>query len=334
MGPHHGSMGGWSVIVHGGAGAIPGPLEAEHRRGCAAAVAAAARILEQGGTALDAACAAVVVFERDPLFNAGIGAALDEDGLPAHDAAVMQGHDQSYGGVAAVVGVQSPIELARAVMEDGRHCLLAGTGAVRFARRVGHQVVDPSKFETDRSRTAWKAKRARIIAEGWDDERAPWNPGEGTAQQSDDQPLGNTVGAVVRTADGRTAAATSTGGLMMRYAGRIGDTPIAGAGTYARDDIGALSATGHGETMMRTVFAYAALQAMHNADAPHVRLRAVLDDATQVGGGRGGAVAILADGRCVHARTTRAMGTAWQYEGEAVKTAFLPEEEAAQIRRS
>ncbi|MEM7678033.1 MAG: isoaspartyl peptidase/L-asparaginase [Myxococcota bacterium] len=325
-------MNGWSVIVHGGAGAIPGPFEADHRKGCSTAVAAAVSVLQSGGTAVDAACAAVVTFERDPLFNAGVGAALDEDGLPAHDAAVMRGHDQAYGGVAAVVGVQSPIELARAVMEDGRHCLLAGPGAVRFARRVGHPVVDPSMFETDRSRTAWKVKRAKIIADGWDDDRAPWNPGEGTALDSDQQPVGNTVGAVVRTADGRTAAATSTGGLLMRYAGRIGDTPIAGAGTYARDDVGALSATGHGETMMRTVFAYVALQAMHGSEVPHRRLRSALDNATKVGGGRGGAIAILADGRCVHARTTRAMGTAWQYEGGAIQTAFLPEEEDGQTR--
>ena len=117
---------------------------------------------------------------------------------------------------------------------------------------------------------------------------------------------------------------------MMRYAGRVGDTPIAGAGTYARDDVGALSATGHGETMMRTVFAYAALAEMAAAERPYTALRAALDRATAVAGGRGGAIAILGNGRIVHARNTRAMGTAWQREGGPVQTAFLPEDETAE----
>ena len=187
-------MTGWSVVVHGGAGAIPGPLEPRHRTGCEEAVDAARSVLEAKGSALDAAVAAVIELERNPLFNAGVGAALDEDGLPAHDAAVMQGHDQSYGAVGAVVGVTSPIALARSVLEDGRHCLLVGPGAVRFARRCGHPIVDPSTFETDASRSAWRVRRARIEAEGWDDSRQPWNPGESNAHPVRENPEGNTVG--------------------------------------------------------------------------------------------------------------------------------------------
>ena len=315
-------MDGWSLMVHGGAGAIPGPLEAPHRRGCAEAVEEASAAMSQGATALDAVCVAVAALERNPLFNAGVGAALDEDGMPAHDAAAMRGHDLAYGAVGAVVGIQSPIALAKAVLLDGRHCLLVGEGAVRFARRVGHPCVDPVGFETEQSRDAWRRRRAKILAEGWDDARAPWNPGEGLT------PNGNTVGAVARTSDGRTAAATSTGGLMMRYAGRVGDTPIAGAGTYARDDWGALSATGHGETMMRTVFAYAALQALDggaNAE-PAPILKAALDEATARAGGRGGAIAVRADGRLVHARNTRGMGVAWRYAGQGIQTGFQDED--------
>ena len=315
---------GWSVIVHGGAGVIPGPMEAEHRRGCAAAVRAAAEALANGADALDAACAAVVTLERNPSFNAGTGAALDEDGLVAHDASVMRGADAAVGAVGAVVGVASPIELAKAVLLDGRHALLVGPGAVRFARRVGHRVVDPAVFETERSRAAWSARRAQRAADGDPDLRRPWNPGEGVAPST----TGDTVGAVVRTADGTTAAATSTGGLMLKSAGRVGDSSIPGAGTYARDDLGAISATGHGETMIRSVFAYSALLSLaEGREPPPVRLRAALDRATAIGGGRGGAIAILPEGRVVHARNTRAMGTAWQYEGGPVNTAFLPAEE-------
>ena len=291
-------------------------------------MSAAVAVLKEGASALDAACAAVRSLEENPRFNAGTGAALDEDGLAAHDAAVMQGHDLSYGAVGAVIGVSSPIELAKAVLQDGRHCLLVGEGAVRFARRSGVALVDPAAFETEHSRAAWKARKAHIDVHGWDDSRKPWNPGE-VASESDSLPSGNTVGAVVRTADGRTAAATSTGGLLMRYAGRVGDSPIAGAGTYARDDLGALSATGHGETMMRTVFAYDALLALRGTESPGARLRACLARATEVGGGRGGAIAILPTGEVVHARNTRGMGTAWQRQGDPIRTAFLPSDEDA-----
>jgi beta-aspartyl-peptidase (threonine type) len=159
---------------------------------------------------------------------------------------------------------------------------------------MGVELWDPANMITDRSRTSWeKAKE------------------------------GDTVGAVARDAKGQVAAASSTGGTYFRYPGRVGDTPIAGAGSYARRDLGALAATGHGETMMRTVFAYSALLSLAEAgaDLAQVLLRE-LDTATSTAGGRGGAIAVLPDGRVVFARNTAHMGVAWQKESEAPASAF------------
>ncbi len=222
--------------MHGGAGVIDPAREPIHRAGCLRAIDAARPLLSAGGDALDACCAAVRVLEDDPAFNAGIGAVLDEAGLPALDAAVMRGSDLGYGAIASVVGVRHPIDLARAVLEDGRHCLIVGAGAIALAREKGIALVDPGTMITEQSRTAWEKARE-----------------------------GDTVGAAARDASGAVAVATSTGGTYLRRVGRVGDSPIAGAGTYARRDLGALSATGHGETMMRTVFAYSALLSLSEA---------------------------------------------------------------------
>jgi beta-aspartyl-peptidase (threonine type) len=216
--------------------------------------------------------------------------------MPATDAAVMRGSDLGYGAVACVLGVRHPIDLARAVLEDGRHCLLVGPGAIEFAREKGIELCDPTLLITERSRTSWeKAKE------------------------------GDTVGAAARDAKGGVAVATSTGGTYFRLPGRVGDSPIAGAGSYARRDLGALSATGHGETMLRTVFAYSALLSLSEA-GPDADLAAVLlrelDAATAACGGKGGAIAVLPDGRVVFARNTAHMGVAWQRQGEAPASAF------------
>ncbi|MCB9646678.1 MAG: isoaspartyl peptidase/L-asparaginase [Deltaproteobacteria bacterium] len=306
----------WSIIVHGGAGAIPGPLEAQHRAGCARAVEVGAALLARGASALDAAQAAVRVLEDDPTFNAGVGATLDARGLPLTDAAVMRGEDLAYGAVGQVLGVRNPIDLARAVLEDGRHCLLVGPNAVEFARDAGVALCDPARHLTEATIRAYTARREEEARSGRRAATADWDPQEGLGVDR-----GNTVGAVARDAAGGLAAATSTGGLLMRYPGRVGDSPVAGAGTYADAELGALSATGHGETMLRTVFALRALQAAQAAD-PTEALLAALDDARARVGGKGGAILVLPDGRLAHARNTRGMGVAGQREGEALFTAF------------
>lgn len=305
----------WSVIVHGGAGNISDRLEVEHRTGCRRAVEAAVRVLEPGGSALDAVTQAVRVLEDEPQFNAGTGAALDARGLVTHDAAICRASDLGYGAAAAFAGARHPIEVARAVLEDGRHSLLAGPSALAFAREHGLELIDPDHFVTERARAAFEALRAREGRDGPRDSREDWNP-------ELDFDRGNTVGAVARDHHGEICAATSTGGTVMKQPGRVGDSPIAGHGTYADPDLGGISATGHGETMMRTVFALTALQALRGGGDPTAVLLQALDAAEARVGGRGGAIAILPDGTPIHARNTRAMGVALQRAGESVQTAF------------
>lgn len=274
----------WSIIVHGGAGAIDASVAATHVTGCQQAVGAGAAILDAGGSALDAACAAVRVLEDDPVFNAGVGSTLDASGQITTDAALFRGADLAYGAIGAAAGIRHPIDLARAILEDGTHSLLVGRGAVEFARAHGVALCDPKVLETERSRARWWHAAAEV---------------------------GDTVGAVVRDATGGLVAATSTGGLLHKYPGRVGDSPIAGAGTYARDDLGAVSATGHGETIMKTVLAYAALLAMQGCDDPQVALDEALEEAYRRCKGRGGLIAALPNGRVLWSRNTAHMGVAW-----------------------
>lgn len=303
----------WSIIVHGGAGHISNALASRHEQGCGAAAAVGAAILEADGTAMDAVCAAVRALEDDDAFNAGHGAALDEDGLPTLDAAICRASDLAYGAVAAVLGVVHPIDLARAILEDGRHCLLAGPAALRFARAHHVDLAHPAVHETERALKEWARRRA----EGRGDMTADWKPTDEDPAQG-----GGTVGAVALDQSGELVAGTSTGGLHMKTAGRVGDSPIAGQGTYADPELGAMSATGHGETMMRTVFALRALMAMKGVKDLDASLQSSLQSATDAIGGKGGAIAVLPDGRIVHQRNTRGMGVAYQCQGQPLRTAF------------
>ncbi len=307
----------WSIIVHGGAGKIPDSLGAEHRQGCEAAVSVGAELLAQGGSALDAVCAAVRVLEDNPLYNSGIGAAMDENGLPALDAALMRASDVAYGALGAVVGVRSAIEGARAVLEDGRHCLLAGPEALGFLRRAGVALCDPQLHLTEKTQSEWARRKAKLEAGIPAPATAEWAPLEEEESRN-----GNTVGCVARDQNGEIVAGTSTGGLLMRYGGRVGDTPIAGAGTYADPELGGASATGHGETMLRTVFSLQALYQLRSSPNPHEALHAALEHAKVRAGGTGGIIVIDPQGSPHWARNTPHMGVSWQKEGQELRSAF------------
>lgn len=233
----------WSLVIHGGAGIItpermqPGQ-EAAARAALERALAAGAAILGTGGSALDAVEAAVRVLEDDPVFNAGRGAALSFEGVAELDAAIMDGRDRNAGAVARVTSTRSPVGLARAVMENSRHVFLAGIGADAFSRESGVEQVDPDWFVTPERR----ANLAELRAAGGDAYDADMKYG--------------TVGAVARDAHGHVAAATSTGGVTGKRWGRIGDSPVIGAGTYADDRAGAVSATGSGEYFIRAGVAH------------------------------------------------------------------------------
>jgi len=246
-----------SIIVHGGAGPIKDDSLAARLDGCKAATVAGWKILQAGGTALDAVEAAVIVLEDNPLFNAGTGSTLNSLGNVEMDAAIMEGQTLRAGAVAAVSGIKNPIMLARSVLEDERHVMLAADGASLFARQVGVPECGPEALIVEREQKHWESKHG-------------------------------TVGCVAFDADGKLAVATSTGGIFNKLPGRVGDSPLIGCGTYA-NDYGAASCTGHGESIMRLVLAKCAVDSLKNgSDAPTAATLAITDledDRIQATGG-------------------------------------------------
>ena len=253
-----------AIIVHGGAGDVTPERFARLREGVRIAAASGDAILARGGSALDAVVAAVRVLEDDPEYNAGTGSALTRDGLVETDAAVMDGVGQRVGAVGAVPDLGTAIALARAVLDAGEHVLLAGSAAWRFAAEVGITPAPAGSLITERARTRLASTLAGSLA-----------------------PSGGTVGAVARDRDGRFAAATSTGGISGKRAGRIGDSPIAGAGTWADREL-ALSATGDGEAIVRVTLARSiAIRAAAGAPLRDAAIEALRELARITGGSAG-----------------------------------------------
>lgn len=233
-----------ALIAHGGAGNIRPGLEDEAVRGMRDAVEAGRRILAAGGSALDAVCATVVALEDNPVYNAGTGGVLNYDGLVELDACVMESRNARAGAVAALQRVKNPILVARKVMEETGHVMLAGEGAQRFARAMGFGDHDPV---TAARRADWEDKRRRLA-----EVLGPRSLNASRFLREHPEYSGGTVGAAAVDASGLLAAATSTGGVTLKLAGRVGDTPIVGAGNYASEHVAA-SATGTGEFVMRAL---------------------------------------------------------------------------------
>jgi L-asparaginase / beta-aspartyl-peptidase len=234
----------FGLAIHGGAGTLPraemsAEREVEYRAGLAVALAAGYEVLEAGGSSLDAVTRAVVALENNALFNAGHGAVFTLDGRNELDASIMNGATLGAGAVCGVTRIKNPIELARAVMEHSEYVFLNGTGAEDFAASRGFDFVSPDYFYTD---ARWK-QLERIRG------------GDGGVSPLTISHVG-TVGAVALDSAGRLAAATSTGGMTGKRFGRIGDSPLIGAGTYADDRSCAVSATGHGEMFIRAAVAH------------------------------------------------------------------------------
>ncbi|HEY8077658.1 MAG TPA: isoaspartyl peptidase/L-asparaginase [Labilithrix sp.] len=286
----------WSIVVHGGAGDVPEERRAAHVAGCERAAAAGAKMLAEGGSALDAVTRAVLALEDDPLFNAGTGACLNAEGHIELDAAIMDGRDLRAGGVAALPPFTNPIAIARRVMEATPHVLLAGEGAARFAIEQGFARADEASMITENARKRLEAARAKKAIEGW---------------------AGGTVGAVARDALGNVAAATSTGGMVNKRVGRVGDSPLVGAGTYADDEAGACSTTGHGEAMIRVCLAKTCIDSLRAHASPESAVRDALTKMHARTGQTGGAIVVARDGALGLARTTRTMSWAAVASGAA-----------------
>jgi beta-aspartyl-peptidase (threonine type) len=280
----------WAILVHGGAGEWQPKDEAAAVAGVTSAVRSAAEVLAANGSALDAVVAAVVALEDDPLFNAGTGAALNRDGDVEMDASVMCGDDLRCGAVAGLRRVRNPVLVARRVMERTRHVMLAGEGALQFARAEGFADYDPL---TQRAREAWLRKRT---------------------------PPAGTVGAVALDRHGRLAAATSTGGVTLKLPGRVGDSPIPGAGNYAHA-AAACSATGHGELMMRVVAAKDLCDRVARGGHPQAATEALLREMAAGVGADAGFILLSRSGELGVAHGIASMPHAWWREGELAPNA-------------
>jgi len=290
------SSAAWVILVHGGAGRADN--DAGRVEGCKRAAAVAGAILGgDGGSALDAVQAAVRVLEDDPLFNAGTGACLTEDGLVELDAAIMEGSGLRAGGVCALPPFKNPIDIARAVLVDGRHVLYAGEGAAAFARAAGFQPSTSELMTTESARRKWQELR-------------------NGAQGPDVVPTG-TVGAVARDAHGSCAAATSTGGVLGKKRGRVGDTPVIGAGTFADDEAGAASATGQGEGILRVCLGKTAVDAMRTGLDPQQAARQAIDLLSGRLRSTGGLILVDRKGRIGWARSTFSMAWAAHWQNSA-----------------
>ena len=269
----------------------PGRLDPEQEKGARSglerALAAGGAILERRERALDAVEAAVRVLEEDPCFNAGRGSVLTANGCIELDAAIMDGRDRGVGAVAGVRTTRAPVSLARRLLDEGPHVFLSGKGADEFAREAGLEQVANSWFETPERRR----QLHELLGEGGFDDEVKYG----------------TVGAVAVDLDGHVAAATSTGGLTAKRWGRVGDSPLIGAGTYADDRSAAVSATGSGEFFIRAVAAHQLAESVRiGGNSLQQALDAVLADVTSLGG-KGGLIAVGPDGEAAWRFTTRAM---------------------------
>ena len=288
------------LVIHGGAGVVAKDVTPEREKALRAdlqrALAAGYAVLKGGGASLDAVTKAIVVLEDSPLFNAGKGAVFNHEGKNELDASIMEGHTLRAGSVANVHRVKNPILLARAVMEKSVHVMLVGDGAEQFAQSAGIELVDPKYFYTEERwqqlQTALKEEREKTV-----------DPGK--------TPHHGTVGAVALDRQGHLAAGTSTGGMTNKRYGRVGDSPIIGAGTYASAKC-AVSATGWGEFYIRANAAHdICARVEYRGEAVAQAAKEVVMDVVPRLGGDGGVIALDADGNFATPFNTEGMFRGW-----------------------
>lgn len=256
--PAQQKAGPYVLVIHGGAGTIlkknmSPAMEEAYKSSLKRALEKGYGVLQSGGSSLDAVEATVRVLEDDSLFNAGKGAVFTHDGRNELDAAIMNGKTRAAGAVAGVTVVKNPVSAARAVMEKSEHVMMIGPGAEKFAKEAGLEIVDPSYFRTE---SRWKGLQKAMQEDSMAAARsnASTNPARLGIINKDNK--FGTVGAVALDKQGNLAAATSTGGMTNKKYGRVGDSPIIGAGTYANNNTVAVSCTGWGEYYIRNVVAY------------------------------------------------------------------------------
>jgi beta-aspartyl-peptidase (threonine type) len=332
----------WTIVVHGGAGVIEraalGPKgDADYRAGLTAATEAGAKVLDAGGSALDAVEAVLNILEDDPLFNAGRGAVFTSEGKNELDSSIMDGSNLKAGAVAGVTHTRHPISLARAVMEKSPYVMMAGPGADAFGARVGLEQVDPSFFFTE---ARWQSLVKQLKTQGLPIPPRPAGvpapgaiapvafydePGDSGSHGSENH---GTTGVVALDRQGNIAAGTSTGGLQGKMPGRVGDSPIIGAGTYASNQSCAVSATGSGEYFIRLGVAreicnlvyFKGMGLQQAADEViHKELEALHGD--------GGVIALTPDGQTAFSFNTPGMFRARMSEGGKLEVHIYKDEQ-------
>lgn len=304
----------YSLMVHGGAGALDNVKDdktaVRYLESIRRILEHGREVLELGGSALQAVETCASLLEDDPVFNAGCGSVLNENGKVEMDAAIMDGRDLSAGAVAAVDNIANPIQLARLVMAESEHVMLIADGAMRFADHCGVERAPENYFYTpDRVEQLKQARLKHKIMLDHDD----------TEEDTEDQKYG-TIGAIARDPLGNLAAATSTGGIVNKRMGRVGDSPIVGAGVFADNETCAVSATGYGEDFMRSVISktisdFIYMKGMNAEEAT----RAGIEYLTRKVKGRGGVIVIDQNGNCSSGFTTKKMIHGWiEHSGETV----------------
>ncbi|MEJ2214080.1 MAG: isoaspartyl peptidase/L-asparaginase family protein [Gammaproteobacteria bacterium] len=304
----------YSIMVHGGAGALDNVKDQKtavrYLDSIRSVLEHGREILTLGGSALQCVETCASLLEDDPVFNAGCGSVLNEHGRVEMDAAIMDGRDLSAGAVAGIENIANPVQLARLVMTESEHVMLMSVGAMRFADHCGLERVPDEYFYTpDRIMQLKEARlKGKIVLDHDDD-----------LDNAEDQKYG-TIGAVACDQHGNLAAATSTGGIVNKRLGRVGDSPIVGAGVYADNETCAVSATGYGEDFMRTVIAKTISDFiyMKGLDAEQATAEGVNYLNRKVSG-RGGVIVIDRQGKCSSGFTTKKMIHGWiEHGGEAV----------------
>jgi len=297
-----------AIAIHGGAGIIlkkdmSDSLEQQYRQALSEALLAGYAVLEKGGSSIDAVQAAIVMMEDSPLFNAGKGAVLTNQGYAELDASIMDGNTGKAGAVGGVKTVKNPILAARMVMDNSPHVMMIGAGADDFAKTQGLEIVDPDYFITP-----LRQKALQNIKE--QETKSP--PSDGTGFKTELSESGikklGTVGAVALDKNGNLAAGTSTGGMTNKRFGRIGDSPVIGAGTFASNKTCAVSATGHGEYFIRNVAAYDISALMeYRGLSVEAAARQVIFEKLLPQGGLGGVIAIDKQGNIAMPFNTEGM---------------------------
>ncbi|WP_078084960.1 isoaspartyl peptidase/L-asparaginase family protein [Microbulbifer mangrovi] len=314
----------FAIAIHGGAGTIEKSKmtpekERAYRAKLEEAIDAGYAVLEKGGLSLDAVVAAINILEDSPLFNAGKGAVYTYEGAHELDASIMDGRDRQAGAVAGVKRVANPINLARMVMEDSPFVMLAGDGAEAFARSRGVPMVDNKQFDTEQRRQQLERAKEKLDKENKQDKdyRA--------AVDSLPVPFRmGTVGAVALDKQGNLAAGTSTGGMTAKRYGRIGDSPVIGAGTFADNRSCAVSATGHGEYFIRyNVAADICTRVAYQSKSVAKAADEVINDVLLPVGGTGGVIVLDAKGNIALTFNTKGMYRASRVAGQPAQVAIF-----------